>query len=248
VDVASKRVGALNRVRILVVDDDEDTRASVGDVLVIHGAAVRTAGSGNEGLRAFLGERPDVVLSDLWMPDGDGYEMIRRIRALEPDAGGLTPAVAFSAAEHLRSAMMAGYHAFIAKPFEISSLMALVEDFTRADEGSRLVTPWTVSAMGTAPVVVELHDDVRGTDMRNLMNALFVHLDDGPVDVVVDLRKLVSFAPSVGSVGERALWSRRRAIRSLRVVGGSFLARLVSAAACRLLGIPCRGVEDVSRL
>jgi DNA-binding response OmpR family regulator len=234
-------------VRILLVDDDDDTRASVGDVLAIHGAAVTRAASGNEGLQAFLADRPDIVLSDLWMPDGDGFEMIGRIRALAPDEGGLTPAVAFSAAEHLRSAMMAGFHAFIAKPFEIASLLAIVKDFTRADdEGSRLATPWTVRAMGPERVCVDLHDDVRAADMRNLMKALFVHLDNGPVDVVVDLRELTSFAPSVGSVGERALWSRRRAIRSLSIVGGSLLARLVSVSACRLLGIPCRGVEDVS--
>jgi CheY-like chemotaxis protein len=245
-DVASKRVGPLSHVRILVVDDDDDTRATVADVLAIHGALVTTACSGNEGLQAFVRARPDILLSDLWMPDGDGFELIRRIRALEPDAGGLTPAVAFSAVGHLESAMLAGYHAFTPKPFEVASLLALVEDFLCPDEASRRATPWTVRALGSALVEVKLQDDLRGSDMRDLMNALFDHLEGGPVDVVVDLRELVSFAPSVGSIGERALWSRRKAIRSLRLVGGSFLARLVSVSACRLLGIPCIAAADVS--
>jgi CheY-like chemotaxis protein len=246
VDATSSRVGSLSRARILLVDDDDDTRESVADVLAVHGAAVTTTGSGHDGLEVFMRERPDIVLSDLWMPDGDGFEMIHCIRALAPEEGGLTPAVAYSAAENFSSAILAGYHAFVAKPFEIHCLLTLVEDFTRADAESSLAAPWTVRALGTELIVVELHDDVRGLDMRELMNALFVHLQDGPVDVVVDLRRLVSFAPSVGSVGERALWSRRGAIRSLRVVGGSLLARLVSASACRLLGIPCLATSDLS--
>jgi hypothetical protein len=134
--------------------------------------------------------------------------------------------------------MMAGYHAFTAKPFEIFKLLAIVEDFTRADGAVRLVVPWTIEAAGPRLVVVRLYDDVRAADMANLMKALFHHLEGGSVEVVVDLRRLVNFAPSVGSVGERALWSRRAAIRSLRIVGGSSLARLVSACACRILGIP----------
>ncbi len=231
--------GTLGRVRILLVEDDDDTCTSVADVLALHGAVVTTASSGNAGRREFLRAPPDIILSDLWMPDGDGFQMIQRIRALEPDEGGLTPAVACSAAEHMRSAMMAGYHAFAAKPFDLASLLALIASFTREDDPPRLVAPWTVQMTQPGVVAVRLYDDVRGADMRNLMNALFVHLEDGPVDVVVDLHRLVSFSPSVGSVGERALWSRRRSIRSLRVEGGPLLARLVSAAACRILGIPC---------
>ncbi|HEY2749597.1 MAG TPA: response regulator [Polyangia bacterium] len=236
---AVKRARTLDRARVLLVDDDDDTCTSVADVLALHGAIVTTASSGNTGLRAFLREPPEIVLSDLWMPDGDGFELIRNIRAREPHAGGLTPAIAFSAVEHLRAAMMAGYHAFTPKPFELPSLLALIANFTRDDEIPRLVTPWTVQTTEPGIVSVRLQDEVRGADMRNLMHALAAHLEAGPVDVLVDLRELRSFSPSVGSVGERALWSRRRQIRSLRVEGGPLLARLVSAAACRVLGIPC---------
>jgi CheY-like chemotaxis protein len=236
---APRRPGPLARVRLLLVDDDDDIRDCVAEILGFHGAAVTRARSGNEGFDIFLRQRPDVVLSDLWMLDGDGFEMIRRIRARDPDEGGLTPALAFSAAEHLRSAMTAGFHAFIAKPFDISRLLATVGDFTRIDGGSRFATPWTIQAACPNRVIVKLYDDVRATDIANLMNALFHHLDGGPVDVIVDLSDLASFAPSVGSVGERALWSRREAIRSLRIVGGSALARLISTSACRILRIPC---------
>jgi CheY-like chemotaxis protein len=237
---AVEHVGPIGHVRILLADDDDDIRDCIGDVLELHGADVFLASSGNEAFRMFLRERPHAVLSDLWMPDGDGFELIRSIRARDADEGGLTPAIALSAAEHLEAAMMAGYHAFIAKPFEISDLMTLLADFTNADGVARPVAPWTIQTVRPGLVLVALHDDVRGEDIANLMSALFHHLDGGPVDVHVDLQQLVSFAPSVGSVGERALWSRRRDIRSLRIVGGSFLARLVSASACKILGIPFR--------
>jgi CheY-like chemotaxis protein len=228
----------LDHVRILLVDDDDDIRDCIADVLTLHGAAVTTAQTGNEALQAFLREPTDLVLSDLWMPDGDGFELIRRIRSREPSAGGLTPAIALSAAEHMHAAMLAGYHAFIAKPFDVAKVLAIVEDFTRTDGSVRLVAPWTIRAVGRGELVISLHDDLRRPDMVCLMKALFSHLEDGPVDIVVDLRQLATFSPSVGSVGERSLWSHRQRIRSLRVIGGSTGARLISACACRVLGIP----------
>src|SRR4051812_38490476 len=199
----SKR-DALRGHRILLVDDDDDIRACVADVLGLHGAQVTTARSGNEGFLAFCRERPDVVVSDLCMPDGDGFDLIRSIRAQAPADGGLTAAIAFSAADNLKAALLAGYHAFIVKPFEISELLAIVTDFQRPRADERLAPTWTMDVVGSR-ILIKLRDHFRSVDMQTLMSAVAHHLDEDPVDVIVDLRQLTSFAPSVGSIGERAL-------------------------------------------
>jgi CheY-like chemotaxis protein len=124
----------LREVRVLVVEDDQDTREIVAEFLALSGAVVFQAPTGVEGFDAFERERPDVVVSDLWMPGGDGYEMIRRIRALPPDRGGLTPAIAISAAEAVRPALTAGFHAFAAKPFDIEMLVGIIADFASPDD------------------------------------------------------------------------------------------------------------------
>jgi len=230
-------------LRILLVDDDPDIRECVGELLRCHGADVTTARSGSEGFATFLRERPDLVVSDLSMPDGDGFELIARIRAQAPGDGGLTPAIAFSAEEHEKTAIMAGYHAFIAKPFEAATLLSFIDDFSRTDGQQSLDAAWTIQLVGQQ-LVVNLYDDVRAPDMVNLLHALCEHLDAGPVDIIVDLRRLVTFAPSIGSICERVLWSRRNAVRSLRIIGGPLIARVVCASACRMLGIPCHDDLD----
>lgn len=226
-------------LRILLVDDDPDIRECVGELLQCHGAEVTTASSGSEGFATFLRERPELVVSDLSMPDGDGFELIARIRARAPGDGGLTPAIAFSADEDDKTAIMAGYHAFIAKPFEPTVLLSVIDDFSRMDGEQSLDAAWTIQLVGQQLVVVNLYDDVRAATMANLLHSLRDHLDAGPVDIIVDLRQLVTFAPSVGSICERVLWSRRSAVRSVRIIGGPPLARVVCASACRTLGIPC---------
>jgi len=119
--------------RILLVDDDPDIRECVAELLRCHGVEVTTARSGSDGFATFLHERPDLVLSDLSMPDGDGFELIARIRALAPGDGGRTPAIALSAEGHVKTAIMAGYDAFIAKPFEPATLLSFIDNFSRID-------------------------------------------------------------------------------------------------------------------
>jgi hypothetical protein len=86
--------------------------------------------------------------------------------------------------------------------------------------------------------VLTLAGDASGGDMTRMMDALLVHLENGPCDLVVDVRRLGSFAPSAASVAERRVWARRRNLRHVRIVGGPVIARLVSAAACKVLGVP----------
>ncbi len=118
----SAGTGRLNGVRMLIVEDDADSRELLAEFMVSLDAEVSTASSGQEGLALFAMERPAIVISDLWMPEGDGYEMIRRIRSLPSGQGGSTPAIAISAAENSDKALQAGYQAFFAKPYDADAI------------------------------------------------------------------------------------------------------------------------------
>jgi CheY-like chemotaxis protein len=233
---------------MIVVEDDRDTRDMIAEFSRQEGAVVFDAGSGTEGFDVFTRERPDIVVSDLWMPDGDGYEMIRRIRALPPDRGGLTPAIAISAAENMRAALMAGFHGFAAKPFEIDTLFDVIGDFVDADDRPQAVAPWTIREARSGALVLTLVGHVGAADMRKMIDALVPQLDRGACEILVDLRSHASFAPSAANVAERGVWDRRRQIRQVRLVGGSMLARLVSTAACAILGIPCHVAESIDEV
>ena len=83
------------------------------------------AESVKEGLQVFLEFKPDILLSDISMPEEDGYSFIRKIRALNPAQGGNVPAIALTAyagAEDIRSVLDAGFNSHVAKPVEKISL------------------------------------------------------------------------------------------------------------------------------
>jgi CheY-like chemotaxis protein len=129
----STRAGRLSGVRMLIVEDDADSRELLAEFMVSLDAEVSTASSGREGFVLFAMERPAIVVSDLWMPEGDGYEMIQRIRSLPASQGGATPAIAISAAENARKALQAGYQAFFAKPYDADRIADAVERFVRGE-------------------------------------------------------------------------------------------------------------------
>ncbi|HBL18857.1 MAG: hypothetical protein A2X36_01370 [Elusimicrobia bacterium GWA2_69_24] len=121
--------GLLRGVRILVVEDDDDTREMLLSVLGHCGARVQGAVSTAEGLAAFASARPDVLLCDIGLPGEDGYSLIRRIRALGKGAGGLVPAVAvtaYSTAEDRAQALRAGFQTHLPKPVDPAELVAMV--------------------------------------------------------------------------------------------------------------------------
>jgi PAS domain S-box-containing protein len=119
----------LDGLRVLVVDDEEDARLLVRAVLMEQGAVVDVAGSAEEGLEMLVRLRPDIVVSDVGMPEMDGYELIRRIRALPSTRGGRTPAVALSAyarADDESRAIEAGFQKYMTKPIEPEHLVGAV--------------------------------------------------------------------------------------------------------------------------
>jgi CheY-like chemotaxis protein len=82
----------LSTVHVLVVDDNAAVRAVLTTLLEDYGATVTSVGSAAEAFRVLPLERPDVLLTDLSMPEADGFSLIRRVRALRPEHGGRTPA------------------------------------------------------------------------------------------------------------------------------------------------------------
>lgn len=111
-------------MRVLVVDDERDSREMAGLALTAAGAAVTLAGSVDEAVGRLDGRLPDVVVSDIGMPRRDGYELIREVLARGP-----VPAVAltaFAAPEDRRRTLAAGYKVHLAKPVDPAALVAAV--------------------------------------------------------------------------------------------------------------------------
>jgi CheY-like chemotaxis protein len=225
-------------IRVLVADDEQDVLELLEDMLSASGIELLTATSGNDAFARFIECRPDVVISDVQMSGGTGLDLIRSIRALPAALGGLTPAIALSGAAKMDELFDAGFHFVLAKPTATQALLATIGSFVRAEELGR--DTWSVG-FDEDTLVVCLKGNVTGSDMRAATHAL-VPLFEAATSgyhVVSDLRSLRSFTPSVGAVGQLDLWNVRAKIRSVRVVGGSYVARLVSRGACRAMGIPC---------
>jgi PAS domain S-box-containing protein len=119
----------LDGLKVLVVDDEADTRELLRAVLGRCGAEVTTAGSAEEALDLLKQSRPDVLVSDIGMPGEDGYELIKKVRALSSEDGGKIPAIALTAyarAEDRLQVLRAGYQMHVAKPVELTELVAIV--------------------------------------------------------------------------------------------------------------------------
>jgi CheY-like chemotaxis protein len=128
----------LGGIVALVVDDEPDARKLISNVLTRCRAKVITAENAPEALNLVKLHRPDLLLSDIGMPDMDGYELIRAVRSLPTQEGGRTPAIAltaFARSEDRTRAMRAGYQVHIAKPIEPYELLATVASLIdRADQ------------------------------------------------------------------------------------------------------------------
>jgi PAS domain S-box-containing protein len=136
-DAAPPRAPAsLERLRILVVDDDRDTLEVMKQLLEGAGATVTAAASAEEALRR-LGERvPDVLLSDIGMPGQDGYALIREVRKLAPERGGRVPAAALTAftnSDTRQQVLVAGFQLYLAKPIEPAALTEAVARLAAGD-------------------------------------------------------------------------------------------------------------------
>jgi len=130
----------LDGVRVLVVEDDPDAREMLTGVLQQAGAEVISVASAAEALDTLHHRRADVLISDIGMPDEDGYALIHRVRALDPKSGGTVPAIALTAnarAEDRSHALAAGFQMHLAKPIDPGELTRTIAETIRVSSFAR---------------------------------------------------------------------------------------------------------------
>ncbi|MBH8553225.1 PAS domain S-box protein [Nostocaceae cyanobacterium CENA357] len=123
----------LRGLRVLVVDDEPDARQLITTVLEQYGAKVMAVASAFEALLALPKFHPDILVSDIGMPQEDGYALIRKLRTLSQEQGGRIPAVALTAyarAEDRTQALLAGFQLHVPKPVNPTELAAVVANLT----------------------------------------------------------------------------------------------------------------------
>lgn len=123
----------LQDLKILLVEDGDKTRIALAQLLATQGANVQAAASAKEGLSTFTTFRPDVVVSDIAMPQEDGHSLMRKIRALGSDKGGNTPAIALTAYAEPRDrdeAFASGFQEYLNKPVDVGMLTTTIIKLT----------------------------------------------------------------------------------------------------------------------
>ncbi|HMQ02795.1 MAG TPA: ATP-binding protein [Pyrinomonadaceae bacterium] len=143
---ANEKRHRLEGLEIVIVEDDADSREVLELFLSQSGAVVKSFSSVRSAVEAIEKgeERPDVIISDLGMPDEDGFTLIRRLRSLAPEAGGNIPALAlsaFTAVESREKALTLGFDKYCTKPFEHDSLVMDILELTARNGAHTMPTP-----------------------------------------------------------------------------------------------------------
>jgi CheY-like chemotaxis protein len=127
--VSLDNLPSLKGLRVVVADDETDARFFLSTVLEECGANVTAVSSASEALAAVQELKPDVLVSDIGMPDEDGYSLIRKVRSLPPEQGGRIPAAALTAyarPEDRTRSLQAGFQIHLPKPVEPAELATVV--------------------------------------------------------------------------------------------------------------------------
>lgn len=129
--IALENFPSLDGLRILVVDDEADARELLMQLLQECGVQVVAVATADEAIQVLTQQAShlDVLVSDIGMPNEDGYTLLRRVRRLPPENGGRIPAVALTAyarAEDRKAALLAGFQSHVAKPVELAELLAVI--------------------------------------------------------------------------------------------------------------------------
>ncbi|MDB5806507.1 MAG: CheY chemotaxis protein or a CheY-like [Betaproteobacteria bacterium] len=128
--------GAGLALRILVVDDDRNTREILFEALQLFGAEARCVSSVAQARKMLAAWHADVLVSDLGMPDEDGYDLIREIRNHPLDGEASMPAIAltgYTRAQDQQRAIGAGYNEVLTKPAELDALLEAIRRVASAD-------------------------------------------------------------------------------------------------------------------
>ncbi|SCY01827.1 Signal transduction histidine kinase [Nitrosospira sp. Nl5] len=124
-------------IKVLVLDDEPDARDLIKQILIHCQASVIAVGTAREGLELLGTEKPDVIISDIGMPEKNGYQFIREVRSLPAERGGKIPAIALTAFARLEdriTAMAAGYQEYLTKPVEPQELVAAIDKLLEQEE------------------------------------------------------------------------------------------------------------------
>ena len=137
--VSFKNFPSLEGLRVLVVDDEADARELLTQLLNEFGVEVVAVATADEAIRVLMEQasRLNILVSDIGMPNQDGYTLLRRVRALLPENGGQIPAVALTAyarTEDRTAALLAGFQSHVAKPVELGELIAVIANLTGRQE------------------------------------------------------------------------------------------------------------------
>ena len=125
---------SLEDVRILLVEDDDDIRDFLRNVLTARGAVLTAVDGTRAAIAALEAETPDIVVSDISMPGEDGHALMRRVRALPLTRGGRIPAIALTALdsrEARKASRDAGFHYHLTKPVDADKLVDIVAGLVR---------------------------------------------------------------------------------------------------------------------
>jgi CheY-like chemotaxis protein len=124
---------------ILVVEDHCDSRELLVTLLEGYGATVLAAETAGAGFELLTRHQPDIVVSDIGLPDEDGNALLRRVRKLDEAEGGAIPAIAVTAyatAEDRRTALSAGFDDYMTKPLDVMRLIDAVQQLVRGPSSS----------------------------------------------------------------------------------------------------------------
>ncbi|MBN3872758.1 MULTISPECIES: response regulator [unclassified Nostoc] len=124
-------------LRLLVVDDDPDTRTLLTFLFELDGAEIVTAASVDEALEIMSVFKPDILISDIYLPGEDGYSLLLKIRNLEAKRGRKIPAIALTASaldEDRNHALLVGYDIYRCKPIDLEELASVVASLTGLEQ------------------------------------------------------------------------------------------------------------------
>jgi PAS domain S-box-containing protein len=123
------QAASLQGLKVMIVEDEDDTREMLEHALRSYGASVLVAASAAEALQKIVGREPDILISDIGLPNMDGYELLSKIRSEMPKGLRDIPAVALTAfanAEHKEKSKLAGYQAHVSKPVAVPDLISVL--------------------------------------------------------------------------------------------------------------------------
>ena len=125
----------LQGLQVLIADDDVDACELMKFTLEMYGVNVQVTFSAHQAYEAFVRSKPHIVISDIAMPDEDGYSLIRRMREFELISGSITPAIAVTANDIASEdeVRLAGFQKRLLKPFDLDELVAVVAKLAETD-------------------------------------------------------------------------------------------------------------------